>query len=159
MNEVSYENSKIYFSSFRVFFCTAEITDKVLMAIGTVGCICFGACVPILHLLIGKVINEIYDKDSSKLQSNVNDLCVIFCYVGIVAVLSGILQVACWTYAGELQCQRLQDRYIRSIFSQDLNWFENIVDKNFKNNFIDVVKTVRGNDSLQLIQFIDEKTS
>jgi ATP-binding cassette subfamily B (MDR/TAP) protein 1 len=112
-------------SRYMQLFFTADYFDISLMILGSLGAMFYGASVPLLHILNGRVINEVYET-SSNLQQRINSLCVIYCYVGFGAIIGGLLQVSCWTYAGERQTGRLQDKYIRAVLAQDISWFDNV---------------------------------
>jgi ATP-binding cassette subfamily B (MDR/TAP) protein 1 len=139
--------NKMKMVSLRKLFFTADLTDMVLMILGTLGAMCFGASIPVLHVLVGDIINEVTKKDVSNLQKKVNDVCIIYCYVGLGALIAGFLQVVCWTYAGERQMQRLQDQYVRAIFSQDISWFDDMGRSKLGNKIGENVDIMRGNSS------------
>jgi ATP-binding cassette subfamily B (MDR/TAP) protein 1 len=125
----------------------ADTTDKILMALGTVGAACFGASFPLFHVLIGNVINEVDDGNFSNLQKRVNELCLIYVYIGIASTLGGFLQVCCWTYAGEHQSQKLQDQYIRAVLSQDISWFDAMGRRRLGGKASETIDVLRGKES------------
>jgi ATP-binding cassette subfamily B (MDR/TAP) protein 1 len=121
-----------------------DYMDLLLMVMGTIGAFSYAASVPLLHLLNGRVINDVYG-NTENLQKRINDVCIIYCYVGIGAVVGGFIQVSCWTYAGERRSQRLQDKYLRAILSQEISWFDKIGGHELGSKVRDVVDNVKGN--------------
>ena len=51
-------------------------------------------------------------------------MCVSFVIVACANVVSGVMQVYFWSAAGERQCQRFREKYVKSILSQEIGWFD-----------------------------------
>ena len=47
-----------------------------------------------------------------------------FCALAAVNLLTGYLQVHCWSVPGERQTQKLREKYVRAIVSQEIGWFD-----------------------------------
>jgi hypothetical protein len=63
------------------------------MFFGTLGGIVTGASIPLFNVLFGKMLDNLNDGDPNSFQKGVNDLALIFVYVAIANIFSGLLQV------------------------------------------------------------------
>jgi ATP-binding cassette subfamily B (MDR/TAP) protein 1 len=104
-------------------FQYATFQDKVLMGVGTFAAIVTGACQPVSMIFFGKIIDGLNENDLD-VQNTVNN--IIFLFIGLAGlnVFTSLLQITCWTIAGERQVQRMRTLYVRSIFSQEIGWFD-----------------------------------
>lgn len=103
-------------------FSTADYIDCILMTFGTIGGIITGCCFPAFCILFGFMLDALNRGDS--LSSTVNSVCILFVIVGSVNIVSGFVQVCGWSIAGERQAQRLRVKYVSSVLSQEVGWFD-----------------------------------
>ena len=59
-------------------------------------------------------------------QERIKGIALAFVGVAAINLLSGWLQVYCWSVAGERQAQKLREKYVRAILSQEIGWFDTI---------------------------------
>ncbi|XP_060215703.1 putative multidrug resistance protein [Lycium barbarum] len=109
-------------------FRYADGVDKLLMFLGTLGCIGDGLMTPLNMFILSALIddyggaadddasltNDIVDKYSLRL------LCVAI-GVGISACIGGI----CWTRSAERQTSRIRIEYLKSVLRQEVSFFDN----------------------------------
>eukprot|EP01033_Poteriospumella_lacustris_P014692 gene14693-10505_t len=93
------------------------------MAVGTLGAIATGASIPIFNVLFGQIMDELNENPDS-FGYGVNQLCIEFCIVAAANLLSGFCQVYCWSATGERQTQKFRERYVHSVLSQEIGWFD-----------------------------------
>ena len=111
-------------ATYAQLFSTADNLDKVLMAVGTFGGLITGFSLPIFNVVFGQMLDSLNKGQS--LSSAVNSLVLVFIYLAIANFISGILQVTCWSYTGERQTQRLREKYVKAILSQEIGWFDDV---------------------------------
>lgn len=104
-------------------FSTADSIDVGLMVLGTLGGMGTGFSLPAFNVLFGLMLDNLND-DPNSLVKGVNQIAEIFVYVAIGNFFCGFLQVACWSYTGERQTQRLREQYVQAILKQEIGWFD-----------------------------------
>ena len=120
-NAASANTAKATYSQ---LFSTADNLDKALMVIGTFGGFITGFSLPIFNVVFGQMLDNL--NKGTSLSSAVDSLVLVFIYLAIANLISGILQVTCWSYTGERQTQRLREQYVRAILSQEIGWFDDV---------------------------------
>jgi ABC-type multidrug transport system fused ATPase/permease subunit len=93
------------------------------MTLGTLGGFATGCSLPIFNVLFGKMLDNLNDSGNN-FSAAINDLCLIFVYISIGSLISGFVQVYFWSITGERQTQKFRMRYVRSILSQEIGWFD-----------------------------------
>ena len=74
---------------------------------------------------LGKLINSVGGEAAVEILKNqLYQLCWSFAVVGFVSLLSGSIYVSIWTYTGEKQALRIREKFVRSAFRQDAQWFD-----------------------------------
>ena len=111
--------------------------EKWLMALGLVMAFFSGLGLPLwLALLarsldkfsnLAKLIDNVgLDQESLKktLEDELNQMVIAFVYVGALMLGTGAIYVTIWTYTGERQALRIQERFVHSALQQDASWFD-----------------------------------
>lgn len=104
-------------------FSTAEALDYLLMFGGCCGGIVTGVSIPFFNVLFGDMLDEL-NKDPNGFADGIARISISFCGVAAANLLSATLQVYCWTLSGERQSQKLREKYVYSILSQEIGWFD-----------------------------------
>jgi ATP-binding cassette subfamily B (MDR/TAP) protein 1 len=104
-------------------FSNAECLDYIYMIIGSLGAIVTGLSIPFFNILFGEILDAV-NTNPDDFQKRINTLCLSFTVVAGANLLSGFLQVYCWTATGERQCQRFREKYVASILAQEIGWFD-----------------------------------
>ncbi|ONM21390.1 ABC transporter B family member 9 [Zea mays] len=86
-------------------FVFADRTDAALMAVGAVAAVANGMVQPIMAFIFGDVIDAF--------GSGATD-----------GVVRRVVQVSCWTIAGERQAARIRAMYLKAILRQDIAFFD-----------------------------------
>eukprot|EP00981_Chlorochromonas_danica_P008136 scaffold2028_cov181-Ochromonas_danica.AAC.14 len=123
IEKVASKNAKR--ATFDQTFSNADGYDKLLMFLGTAGGIATGASIPVFNVLFGQIINAL-NRDPDSFSQRVNTLCIAFLIVAVANLLTGFLQVYCWSATGERQTQRFRERYVNALLSQEIGWFDTI---------------------------------
>ncbi|KAL3658797.1 hypothetical protein V7S43_016165 [Phytophthora oleae] len=110
-------------------FSFADSTDKLLMALGTLGAIGAGVLRPLMVLLLGSVINSFGSTTqgrsiSDDFSSSVNRVARNLTIVGVVGLLAGYLQVYCWSLTASRQSKRIRSLYVNAIITKEIGWFD-----------------------------------
>jgi ATP-binding cassette, subfamily B (MDR/TAP), member 1 len=109
--------------SFSELLQFADGWDYLLMFGGSIGGLVTGCSIPFFNVLFGRMLDTL-NEDPNSFSRQINALALIFVYTAIVNLFSGFLQVACWSHAGERMSQKLRERYVKAILSQEIGWFD-----------------------------------
>jgi ATP-binding cassette subfamily B (MDR/TAP) protein 1 len=104
-------------------FIYADSYDYFLMFCGTLGGLITGASIPIFNVLFGQILDKLNTNPGS-FSGGINFLCIEFCIVAGANLFTGFAQVYCWSATGERQTQRFRERYVNSVLSQEISWFD-----------------------------------
>lgn len=110
-------------ATFSELFENAEPYDYFLMFMGTLGGFGTGLSLPFFNVIFGKMLDALNDKPGS-FSERINGIALIFVWVAIGNLFTGALQVSCWSIAGERISQKLREKYVRAILSQEIGWFD-----------------------------------
>ena len=64
--------------------------------------------------------------DPTSFARQINDIALIFVITGGINIFSGMMQVSCWTLAGERMSQKFRENYVTSILKQEIGWFDTV---------------------------------
>ena len=104
-------------------FSMAEPFDYLLMFLGVVGACGNGIAIPIFNVLFGRFLDTLNNVNSS-FSNAVAELSLTFVYIGIAVTFAASMQIVCWIIAGERQVNRFRAKYVQSILSQEIGWFD-----------------------------------
>jgi len=110
-------------ASFSELFSNATMLDYVYMVVGIIGGLITGLSLPFFNVLFGRVLDALNGGTDSIVQQ-VNVICIAFVCVAVVNFASGFCQVYFWCATGERQAQKFRIRYVNSILSQEIGWFD-----------------------------------
>ncbi|CAJ1972553.1 unnamed protein product [Sphenostylis stenocarpa] len=121
------QQTKIESVSFFGLFATADLTDYVLMFLGSAGSCLHGAALPVFFILFGRMIDSLghLSNDPHKLSSRVSEHALYLVYLGGVVLVSAWMGVAFWMQTGERQTARLRLKYLQAVLKKDINFFDN----------------------------------
>ncbi|KAG3110031.1 ABC transporter B family member 5 [Phytophthora idaei] len=110
-------------------FSFADSTDKILMALGTIGAFGAGILRPLMNLLLGNVINSFGSttgegSSSDNFSPSVNRVARNLTIVGTVGLVAGYLQVYCWSLTASRQSMRIRSLYVNAIVTKEIGWFD-----------------------------------
>lgn len=110
---------------FYKLFAFADSTDYILMIAGTIGAIGNGACMPLMTILFGDLINSFgQNQNNNDVVHVVSKVSLKFVYLGVGAGLAAFFQVAMWMVTGERQAARIRNLYLKTILRQDVSFFD-----------------------------------
>ncbi|KAF8394745.1 hypothetical protein HHK36_020962 [Tetracentron sinense] len=124
------ENSKVEEESTKTvpyykLFAFADKTDYILMIVGTINAVGNGACMPLMTLLFGELINSFGETANPKdVVHQVSKVSLKFVYLALGAGVASFFQVACWMVTGERQAGRIRSLYLKTILRQDIGFFD-----------------------------------
>lgn len=77
-------------------------------------------------MLFGRVIDALNNNpgDQRAFQQGVDVICVAFVAMGAISLVAGVVEVHCWSVAGERQTHKFRRRYVDAILSQEVGWFD-----------------------------------
>ncbi|RLN95263.1 hypothetical protein BBJ28_00026882, partial [Nothophytophthora sp. Chile5] len=114
---------------FTELFAFADLTDKMLMAVGTVGGMVAGVMRPLQIVLLGDVINAFNPTSSggsgeTDIKSSVNRVALNLTILGVVSIVACFAQVFCWSTTASRQAKRIRNLYIKAIITKEIGWFD-----------------------------------
>ncbi|WCJ38603.1 ABC transporter family protein [Euphorbia peplus] len=123
-------------------FRYADKIDKLLMLVGTLGCIGDGLLTPLTMYTLSKIMNEYATSetgDALTLSVEIVDKYSLrLVFVAIVVGTSAFLEGICWTRTAERQTSRMKIEYLRSVLGQEVGFF----DKQANSNTFDVISAI-----------------
>ncbi|KAK8639629.1 hypothetical protein V6N13_138002 [Hibiscus sabdariffa] len=110
---------------FYKLFAFADSTDTLLMIIGTIGAVGNGACMPLMTILFGDLIDAFGENQTDdRVVDVVSRVALRFVYLAVGALVAAFLQVACWMVTGERQAARIRGLYLKTILRQEVAFFD-----------------------------------
>ena len=106
--------------SVRQLFRFATPLDYFLMSIGALCGIANGGTMAAFSIILGQVFNTL----NSPNASDALRISLIFIYVGIGTLVASTLQLALFTTTAERMTIRMREKYLESILSQDITFFD-----------------------------------
>jgi len=110
-------------ASLSEMFSFADSRDVTLMVVGSIAAVATGVSFPVVNILFGQLINAL-NASGSNFADRIQSLALYLVYVSIVNMATCAIQVGCWSAAGEHQAQKWREKYVRSILSQEIGWFD-----------------------------------
>lgn len=92
--------------------------------LGCTGAIGFGAVQPINAYCMGALVSAYFQTQNSKIKSETRFYCFIFLTIGLITIISNILQHHSFAIAGERLTRRLRVKFLEKILTFDISWFE-----------------------------------
>ncbi|KAK9070037.1 hypothetical protein SSX86_010436 [Deinandra increscens subsp. villosa] len=110
---------------FYKLFAFGDVTDYVLMIVGTIGAIGNGMCLPLMTVLLGDLINSFgHNQNNGNVLHVVSKVSLKFVLLGIGCGIASSLQVSLWMITGERQAARIRNLYLKNILRQDISFFD-----------------------------------
>lgn len=106
---------------------------KCLMAFGLVMAAVSGCAVPTWLILLANGLDKFSNLGflinaganlMDVVQEELNKLVIAFAILGAISLIAGSLYVSIWTYTGEKQALRIKEKFVKSAFHQDAEWFD-----------------------------------
>ncbi|EFJ10214.1 hypothetical protein SELMODRAFT_184079 [Selaginella moellendorffii] len=107
-------------------FSFADWMDVLLMVLGTAGAVANGMTMPLMAIVFGELTDSFGQNvsDVDRLSREVSKVSLRFVYLGIVASIGSLFQLACWMCTGERQAARIRNLYLKAILRQDISFFD-----------------------------------
>lgn len=119
-----------------LFYADPTWLDKLLVCIGAIAAIAAGVPFPLIGLIFGELVDDFNkascgNKDGSttstaETRSSINDKVLLLVYIAIAAFVLIYAHILCWSITSQRLAQRVRDRYLRSLLSQDIAFFDNL---------------------------------
>ncbi|KAF0700889.1 Aste57867_8609 [Aphanomyces stellatus] len=106
-------------------FRFADKIDVGLMVVGALGAFATGAAGPLRILLFGDIISALNPTDGgANMLSTVSGIALKLVWMGLGLMVTGFLQVACWSITSSRQGKRMREAYVRAILTKEVAWFD-----------------------------------
>lgn len=101
-----------------------ESFDWVYIFTGTLGGLITGFSIPAFNVLFGLMLDALNEDDDPDFQKQIEFIAVMFVIIASLNLFTGYFQVVGWSYFGELKTQRIREKYVHAILSQEIGWFD-----------------------------------
>ncbi|XP_061464554.1 bile salt export pump isoform X2 [Rhineura floridana] len=94
------------------------------MLLGSIGAAFNGAVNPLYALLFSQILGtfSILDEEEQRLQ--INNICLLFVFVGVISFFTQFLQGYTFAKSGELLTRRLRKTGFQAMLGQEIGWFD-----------------------------------
>ena len=129
--------------------------DVWLLVAGTVAAVVAGIPFPLLGILFGEIVDELktatcnVQQRSGKpeVQTSVNKKVLLMVYTTIANFVAIYIHTSCWSAFGERLVHRLRKRYLRSLLSQEIAFFDKLPSGEVSTRLTSDIETIRAGTS------------
>jgi ATP-binding cassette subfamily B (MDR/TAP) protein 1 len=122
---------RFIFSSFQLRF--SDETDRMLLALGVLGCFLYGTITPGQFILLGSLTQDIADygicirnncSDPLDLEDSMTTVSIL--YIGLAAgnFFFSWLGIGLFGYSAERQVHKMRLALFRNVIHQEIGWFD-----------------------------------
>ncbi len=122
---------------FASLFRFADCCDFFLIILGCVGAIGVGGALPAFSLLFGDLINDINQPDAEVAANGIENIALIFLWVGLGMFGGGFLRVFGLIASSRRQTHKFRIAYLQQTLRQDVGWHDSIEGKEFTSKLAD----------------------
>lgn len=94
------------------------------MVLGSLGAAVNGSINPIYAVLFSQILGTFAIQDVAVQRRQINEVCVLFCIVGLFSFFSQFLQGYAFAKSGELLTRRLRRVGFQAMLKQEVGWFD-----------------------------------
>ncbi|KAF2874353.1 leptomycin B resistance protein pmd1 [Massariosphaeria phaeospora] len=130
-------------ASFRPFFGFLHLLtyadptwlDQIFLCVGTVAAIAAGVPFPLIGIVFGQLVddlnnatcsNESASGSASAGVTSIEPKILLLVYISIGSFVLVYTHIICWNLFSQRLAQRVRDRYLKSLLSQDIAFFDNL---------------------------------
>nr|GMD97891.1 putative multidrug resistance protein [Ipomoea batatas] len=106
-------------------FRYADNIDKLLMFLGSLGCIGDGLMIALNMYILSGIIDDFGSAGISISNEVVDKYSLRLLYVAIGVGVSAFIEGVCWTVTAERQTSRMRKEYLKSVLRQEVSFFDN----------------------------------
>ncbi|XP_075683423.1 ATP-binding cassette sub-family B member 5-like isoform X1 [Rhinoderma darwinii] len=115
-------------------FRFADWLDVLYMIIGSLGALCNGICLPLMHIVFGEMTDSILCHNSTQnssqceqfkpIEEQMTLFSLYYAAIGAAVLVCGYVQVSFWVLAAARQTRRIRKTFFHSVLSKDMGWFD-----------------------------------
>ncbi|XP_015277731.1 PREDICTED: bile salt export pump [Gekko japonicus] len=94
------------------------------MVLGSLGAAGNGAVNPLYALLFSQIIGTFSIPDAKEQRTQIDNICVLFVFVGVISFFTQFLQGYTFAKSGELLTRRLRKIGFQAMLGQEIGWFD-----------------------------------
>ncbi|CAN2389828.1 phosphatidylcholine-translocating ATPase activity [Pristimantis euphronides] len=105
------------------------------MVVGSLGALCNGTCLPLMHIVFGEMTDSILCHNSSiqnssecaqfkPIEEQMTLFSLYYAAIGASVLICGYVQVSFWVLAAARQTRRMRKTFFHSVLSKDMSWFD-----------------------------------
>ncbi|KAF7649430.1 hypothetical protein LDENG_00141550 [Lucifuga dentata] len=95
------------------------------MLLGSLGATVNGSITPIYAILFSLILGTFAIEDLNEQREQINRICLLFCTVAAISLVSQFLQGYAFAKSGELLTRRLRKVGFQAMLTQEVGWFDN----------------------------------
>ena len=133
------------------FFQFTDGKDLFFIFWGTTGAIASGFCQPAFCLLFGFALDDL---NSESISYSINKLVVYLIILAIGNWIVLTIGTGCWGITGERQAQKMTEKYVSAVLSQEIGWFDTVGANQLATKLADLSGQLRDGMTYKLCDFI-----
>ncbi|PVI04081.1 leptomycin B resistance protein pmd1 [Periconia macrospinosa] len=130
--------SPLFTFSRLLFYADPTWLDRLLLCVGTIAAIAAGVPFPLIGIVFGELVDDfnsascdnqnanVSAASTAELRSSFNSKVLLLVYLAIGTFVLVYTHILCWNITSQRLAQRVRDRYLRSLLSQDIAFFDNL---------------------------------
>ena len=138
------------------FFQFSDGIDLFFIFWGVTGAIASGFCQPAFCLLFGVALDDL---NGGSISTSINKLVVWLIVLGVGNWIVLTIATGCWGITGERQAQKMTERYVSAVLSQEIGWFDTVGANQIATKLADMSGQLRDGMTYKLcdlIQYISQ---
>ncbi|XP_062972497.1 bile salt export pump [Elgaria multicarinata webbii] len=94
------------------------------MVFGSLGAAVNGAVNPLYAVLFSQILGTFSMRDEEEQRSQINNICLLFVFVGVLSFFTQFLQGYTFAKSGELLTRRIRKIGFQAMLGQEIGWFD-----------------------------------
>ncbi|UJR08520.1 hypothetical protein I4U23_012783 [Adineta vaga] len=151
-------------------FKYADKLDYLLMFVGTIAALGFGACYPLMLLIYRKVLNSLLKQSNHNISNDclmmvnhtetnlstaaLKNVINYYLILGFVVAILSWIAWSSWIITGERQVRRIRFALFRNILRQEIGWFDLSNAGELSNRLIDDLDRIKDGMSKKVPDFL-----
>uniref|UniRef100_A0A8C4VGH9 Bile salt export pump n=1 Tax=Falco tinnunculus TaxID=100819 RepID=A0A8C4VGH9_FALTI len=113
-----------HYSKILIVILKYNASEWPYMVLGSLAAAVNGAVSPLYALLFSQILGTFSILDEEERRTQINGVCLLFVFVGILSFFTQFLQGYTFAKSGELLTRRLRKIGFQAMLGQDIGWFD-----------------------------------
>ena len=99
-------------------------TEIILLIVGIIVAAAFGACGPLVAILIGDSTGSFGGEDPEEVFNTIKNRCLLMVYLGCAVFVLSAVNQSLWTYVGNRLGVKVRKLYLEAVLKKSVSWFD-----------------------------------